>query len=46
VLTMLCSDEVIKGYWTPIVEWANTGDSIPYTNFNDWLHFGTNLSSL
>ena len=43
---MLCSDEVIKGYWTPIVEWANTGDSIPYTNFNDWLHFGTNLSSL
>jgi hypothetical protein len=32
-------DDVIKNYWDPIVAWTATGDSIPYTNFNDWLHW-------
>ncbi|KAJ6614241.1 hypothetical protein B0H10DRAFT_1803956, partial [Mycena sp. CBHHK59/15] len=30
---------VIEHYWNPIVAWTATGDSIPYANFNDWLHW-------
>ncbi|KAJ7181153.1 hypothetical protein C8R46DRAFT_1319881 [Mycena filopes] len=32
-------NDVILQWWTPIVQWAATGSSIPYANFNDWLHF-------
>ncbi|KAJ7452714.1 hypothetical protein B0H11DRAFT_1927268 [Mycena galericulata] len=32
-------DYVIDNWWTPMLTWAATGDSIPYTNFNDWLHY-------
>ncbi|KAJ7921412.1 hypothetical protein B0H13DRAFT_2416777 [Mycena leptocephala] len=32
-------DDVIKNYWDPILAWTATGDTIPYTNFNDWLHW-------
>lgn len=42
VLMYLCyfSDtEVVEKFWQPMLEWANSGDSIPYTNFNDWLHY-------
>ena len=26
-------------YITPIFTWTATGTTIPYTNFNDWLHY-------
>ncbi|KDR82271.1 hypothetical protein GALMADRAFT_59417, partial [Galerina marginata CBS 339.88] len=26
----------VKGWWNAISAWANTGSSVPYTNFNDW----------
>ncbi|KAJ7696933.1 hypothetical protein B0H17DRAFT_1052491 [Mycena rosella] len=32
-------DDVVTDWWNPIVKWAATGDSIPYGNFNDWLHW-------
>jgi hypothetical protein len=32
-------DIVIDQFWKPLLAWTNTGDSIPYTNFDDWLHF-------
>ncbi|KAI5886210.1 uncharacterized protein SCHCODRAFT_02519573 [Schizophyllum commune H4-8] len=25
--------------WQPLLDWTKTGDSIPYTNFNDFLHY-------
>ncbi|THV06508.1 hypothetical protein K435DRAFT_773203, partial [Dendrothele bispora CBS 962.96] len=31
-------DQVIN-WWDAITSWTQTGDSIPYANFNDWLHF-------
>ncbi|KAJ6601615.1 hypothetical protein B0H10DRAFT_2196179 [Mycena sp. CBHHK59/15] len=31
--------DVVAQWWNPIVAWTATGDSIPYTNFNDWLHW-------
>ncbi|KAJ7021293.1 hypothetical protein C8F04DRAFT_1141348 [Mycena alexandri] len=31
--------EVISNWWTPIKTWTATGNSIPYSNFNDWLHY-------
>ncbi|EIM84469.1 uncharacterized protein STEHIDRAFT_123252 [Stereum hirsutum FP-91666 SS1] len=33
-------DTVTSSWWTPIVNWAATGTTIPYTNFDDWLHYG------
>ncbi|KAJ7155130.1 hypothetical protein C8R46DRAFT_1296364 [Mycena filopes] len=30
---------VINDWWKPITAWTATGDSIPYSNFNDWLHY-------
>ncbi|KAJ7743510.1 hypothetical protein DFH07DRAFT_749919 [Mycena maculata] len=33
------SEDVITGWWQPILDWTATGDTIPYTNFNDWLHY-------
>ncbi|KAJ7752900.1 hypothetical protein B0H16DRAFT_1545299 [Mycena metata] len=32
-------NDVISQWWNPITAWAATGDSIPYSNFNDWLHW-------
>ncbi|KAJ6505583.1 hypothetical protein C8R45DRAFT_1091283 [Mycena sanguinolenta] len=32
-------DDVITQWWQPILDWTATGDTIPYTNFNDWLHW-------
>ncbi|KAI0640413.1 hypothetical protein C8Q79DRAFT_930566 [Trametes meyenii] len=33
-------DDVKKYYIGNLLKWTNTGDSAPYTNFNDYLHFG------
>ncbi|KAJ6451225.1 hypothetical protein C8R47DRAFT_1170278 [Mycena vitilis] len=32
-------DDVVNNWWNPILTWAAAGDNIPYSNFNDWLHF-------
>ncbi|EIM82374.1 uncharacterized protein STEHIDRAFT_160922 [Stereum hirsutum FP-91666 SS1] len=32
-------DEVVSQWWTPLTTWTATGDSVPYTNFDDWLHY-------
>ncbi|KAJ7493793.1 hypothetical protein FB451DRAFT_1360497 [Mycena latifolia] len=32
-------DDVINNWWNPILKWTATGDSVPYANFNDWLHW-------
>ncbi|KAF8172245.1 hypothetical protein K438DRAFT_1612148, partial [Mycena galopus ATCC 62051] len=32
-------DDVITNWWQPMLAWTATGDSIPYSNFNDWLHW-------
>ena len=36
----ICSSAglVADGFKT-ILDWAKTGDTIPYTNFNDYLHY-------
>jgi len=31
--------QVISLWWDPILSWADTGDTLPYTNFDDWLHY-------
>ncbi|VDC06336.1 unnamed protein product [Peniophora sp. CBMAI 1063] len=33
------SDALTDTYITPIFTWTATGSKIPYTNFNDWLHY-------
>ncbi|KAJ7020356.1 hypothetical protein C8F04DRAFT_1403667 [Mycena alexandri] len=33
------ADYVVSNWWTPITTWAATGNSVPYSNFNDWLHY-------
>ncbi|KAI0672489.1 hypothetical protein C8Q78DRAFT_754944 [Trametes maxima] len=35
-------DDVNKYYIGNLLKWTNTGDSAPYTNFNDYLHYGGN----
>ncbi|EEB97441.1 hypothetical protein MPER_03240 [Moniliophthora perniciosa FA553] len=35
--------EVINLWWGSIKEWTNTGDTVPYVNFNDWLHYSNSL---
>ncbi|KAF8910235.1 hypothetical protein CPB85DRAFT_1562181 [Mucidula mucida] len=32
-------DAVKAKWWTPIAVWTATGETIPYTNFDDWLHY-------
>ncbi|KAF5338826.1 hypothetical protein D9758_012085 [Tetrapyrgos nigripes] len=32
-------EDVVNTYWSPIAQWTATGKSIPYLNFNDWLHW-------
>ncbi|VDC06335.1 unnamed protein product [Peniophora sp. CBMAI 1063] len=33
------SDELVSAYIAPLMEWTATGETVPYTNFNDWLHY-------
>ncbi|KZV60649.1 hypothetical protein PENSPDRAFT_659450 [Peniophora sp. CONT] len=30
---------LVSTYITPLMDWTATGSSIPYANFNDWLHY-------
>ncbi|KAF7378486.1 hypothetical protein MSAN_00276000 [Mycena sanguinolenta] len=30
---------VISQWWDPILQWTATGTTIPYQNFDDWLHY-------
>ncbi|KAJ7676694.1 hypothetical protein DFH06DRAFT_976520 [Mycena polygramma] len=39
VSTWPSSADVVSQWWDPITAWTATGDSIPYSNFNDWLHW-------
>ncbi|TRM60743.1 hypothetical protein BD626DRAFT_503710 [Schizophyllum amplum] len=32
-------DKLISIGWQPLLDWTQTGDSVPYTNFNDFLHY-------
>ncbi|KAI0259460.1 hypothetical protein BC834DRAFT_833484 [Gloeopeniophorella convolvens] len=31
--------DVQNVWWQSILDWTATGDSLPYKNFDDWLHF-------
>ncbi|EIM82382.1 uncharacterized protein STEHIDRAFT_160930 [Stereum hirsutum FP-91666 SS1] len=33
------AEDVVNDWWTPILDWTATGTTIPYTNFDDWLHY-------
>ncbi|KAJ7881191.1 hypothetical protein B0H13DRAFT_2667684 [Mycena leptocephala] len=35
------SSAVVVGLWNAITAWAATGSTVPYLNFNDWLHFSS-----
>ncbi|KAI0259459.1 hypothetical protein BC834DRAFT_833461 [Gloeopeniophorella convolvens] len=30
---------VLNVWWQSILDWTATGDSLPYKNFDDWLHY-------
>ncbi|KAK0187110.1 hypothetical protein F5146DRAFT_1063545 [Armillaria mellea] len=32
-------DFVRTNWWDYILDWTVTGDTLPYTNFDDWLHY-------
>ena len=32
------TDNLVSTGWQPLVSWTKTGDSIPYSNLNDFLH--------
>ncbi|KAF5391505.1 hypothetical protein D9757_002475 [Collybiopsis confluens] len=32
-------NNVISNWWSHIQQWTATGETIPYLNFNDWLHW-------
>ncbi|KAJ3726905.1 hypothetical protein EV361DRAFT_378360 [Lentinula raphanica] len=32
-------NDVITNWWDYITAWTVTGDTVPYLNFNDWLHY-------
>ncbi|KIY65761.1 hypothetical protein CYLTODRAFT_456024 [Cylindrobasidium torrendii FP15055 ss-10] len=32
-------DFLTQNYWSRITAWTATNDSVPYTNFNDWLFY-------
>ncbi|KAJ7669469.1 hypothetical protein DFH06DRAFT_1181280 [Mycena polygramma] len=38
ILHVTSVDDVAQ-WWDPITAWTATGDSVPYSNFNDWLHW-------
>ncbi|EEB99595.1 hypothetical protein MPER_00696, partial [Moniliophthora perniciosa FA553] len=29
----------VISWWGYIKDWAATGETVPYTNFDDWLHY-------
>ncbi|KAL1712910.1 hypothetical protein EV715DRAFT_259034 [Schizophyllum commune] len=33
-------DTLLSEGWQPLLDWAKTGETIPYTNFDDFLHYG------
>ncbi|KAF7344100.1 Chitin synthase [Mycena venus] len=35
------SSAVVIALWNAITAWAATGSTVPYLNFNDWLHFSS-----
>ncbi|KAJ7651431.1 hypothetical protein FB45DRAFT_1051156 [Roridomyces roridus] len=35
------SNDVVIAWWNAITAWAATGPTVPYLNFNDWLHFSS-----
>ncbi|KAJ7734350.1 hypothetical protein DFH07DRAFT_928493 [Mycena maculata] len=35
------SSAVVIVWWDAITAWAATGSTVPYLNFNDWLHFSS-----
>ncbi|KAF5373027.1 hypothetical protein D9758_001547 [Tetrapyrgos nigripes] len=30
---------VINNWWASLIDWTATGQTVPYLNLNDWLHF-------
>ncbi|KAJ6455269.1 hypothetical protein C8R47DRAFT_928862, partial [Mycena vitilis] len=32
-------NDVVSQWWDPITTFTKTGDSVPYSNFNDFLHY-------
>lgn len=32
-------DVLISQGWDKLLDWTKTGDTVPYTNFNDFLHY-------
>ncbi|KAF7296687.1 hypothetical protein HMN09_01077500 [Mycena chlorophos] len=32
-------NDVIQDWWTPLMTWTATGNTIPYSNLDDWLHY-------
>ncbi|KAJ7614864.1 hypothetical protein FB45DRAFT_936253 [Roridomyces roridus] len=39
------SNAVVIAFWNAITAWAATGATVPYLNFNDWLHFSSSPST-
>ncbi|KAJ7617122.1 hypothetical protein FB45DRAFT_1034423 [Roridomyces roridus] len=35
------SNTVVIAWWNAITAWAATGSTVPYLNFDDWLHFSS-----
>ncbi|KAF8144304.1 hypothetical protein K438DRAFT_1459280, partial [Mycena galopus ATCC 62051] len=35
------STNVVIAFWNAITAWAATGSTVPYENFNDWLHYSS-----
>jgi len=35
------SSNTVIAWWSAIASWTATGNTIPYTNFNDWLHYSS-----
>ncbi|KAJ7573433.1 hypothetical protein C8J56DRAFT_982688 [Mycena floridula] len=35
--------DVISDWFNPILSWTAEAETIPYLNFNDWLHFSSSL---
>ncbi|KAL1677831.1 hypothetical protein EV122DRAFT_213383 [Schizophyllum commune] len=33
------TDTLLTDGWNSLLDWTKTGDTIPYTNFNDYLHY-------
>ncbi|KAK7013733.1 chitin synthase [Favolaschia claudopus] len=35
------SNAIVQAFWSAITAWTATGLSVPYQNFNDWLHYSS-----